>query len=361
MKTAIAFLIVLPLHLYGCYESAATAADHSTVTLGIDSAIYNPFPNEQLLCDYCPTILRDQKQFSDHGTHANYKMWHEGVDAISMSVSDDGIHWNLIAPTALKGCHPCVVYDENGFEDGMFFYKMWYWTGQGGTNTDVILFSKSVDGLAWQPPIAITQDDAAPLVFGNPGDAFFSLYGPGLVLYNNAPTFQEDMPYTYPYQLFYDAVNGAESRCLESIGFAFSNDGIHWKRYGNEPMFSPSPQETDWDATNAFHPSIVKVNTIFHLFYSGSNETIAPEKTVSYGHGIGHAISFDAVHWIKDTSTPLLAYSQGVEWRNGRAYRPAVMLDEDSTAVTFKMWFTGGKGGVAGKDQAIGYVTGTLH
>src|SRR5580765_4309482 len=74
-----------------------------------DKAIYNPFPDKELICDYCPTIIQDLKKFSGHGTPCSYKMWHEGPHSIAVSTSEDGILQLSAVPHATfcscKACH----------------------------------------------------------------------------------------------------------------------------------------------------------------------------------------------------------------------------------------------------------------
>lgn len=129
----------------------------------------------------------------------------------------------------------------------------------------------------------------------------------------------------------------------------------------------------DWDGTNVFRPSLIKVEGTYHLFYSGSNVTIDSDTTVPYAHGIGHASSTDGLNWIKDPDNPIFIYSDGIEWRNSRSYTPFVLYDDfenicqsscDSEsslqnpiclANFLKMWFGGGMGTTIGKNQGIGY------
>lgn len=97
------------------------------------------------------------------------------------------------------------------------------------------------------------------------------------------------------------------------------------------------------------------------MFYSGSNG-LDPVTTVPYAHGIGHASSTDGINWVRDADNPIFIYSNGITWRDSRTYTPFVLFspfcDLGSCATCFlKMWFTGGRGTVAGTDQGIGYAT----
>lgn len=338
------YLLIILLLIWTCiiFGSEAVARVHS------ERHIYNPYPDVELPSDYCPAILHDMEGFK--GGRFPYQMWHEGPNGIAISGSQNGSDWQFLGETALQGVHPCVVYDAQGFGGSGYFYKMWVWNGQGGITPDVILFSQSIDGLHWQPLQPITQDECNPIVFGQAGSPFANLYGPGLILYNSNATSIEGQPYTFPYVMFYDAVNGSPTLSLEAIGMAVSEDGVHWKRYADEPILTPSAL-SEWDGTNVFKPAIWRIEGTWHMLYSGSNELRGVGTTVSYGHGIGHAYSADGVLWTKDGQNPWMYYADGVEWRSGRSYRPTVIPQDERLGV----WFVGGKGGIAGQNQSIGF------
>lgn len=328
--------------------------------------IFNPYPSASLPEDSFPYIVYDKKQFQDDGDQFYYKMWHQGSNAngsIAISYSNDGISWTLQGETNLTPAyHPVVLYDKNGFGVSGKPYRIWYWTGNpSSTYVGVIQFSQSSDGITWDSPQSITQDSNFPLVTGS--DFFFQLYGPGFVIYNNAPTSISGQPYTFPYVMFYDIATSTQTFQAESIGLAYSNDGLNWTRYGFQPILIPSGAvATDWDATHLYRPSVFKYKKTYHMFYSGSNQYVDPLTTVVYAHGLGHASSKDGVNWVKDAENPIFIYSDGVAWRNSRTYTPFVLFGKFCDANNCvnkigKMWFVGGTGTTPGQNQGIGYAT----
>ena len=252
---------------------------------------------------------------------------------------------------------------------------IWFWSGEISTDVGAIQYSFSNDGIHWLKPRPITQNPSKPLVFGNQGTPFYQVFGPGFVLFNPFAQSIKGKPHTFPFVMFYDISDGFQTPGAQSIGLAYSKNGINWKRYGSNPILNPG-NSTDWDGTNVFRPSMIKVEGTYHLFYSGSNISIDPATTVPYAHGIGHASSNDGVNWIKDPNNPIFIYSDGVEWRNSRSFTPFVLYDDfentcqgslcDSKSSSqnptclanfLKMWFGGGMGTTIGKDQGIGYAT----
>lgn len=326
--------------------------------------LYNPYAHTSLNNDYFPAIVFDAENFSGHGAPTAYKMWHEGVDGIALSYSNDGIHWHLHGELNIKGRHPCVVYNENGFENGTYYYKMWLSTGAPARGAAVIQYSQSLDGITWMPAKPIIQDINSPLVFGEQGSSFYLLRGPGSIVYSPntaAPT--DGKPYSFPYLMFYDT-SSQLSPNAEAIGLAYSSDGVRWKRHGKRPILLPDSSSEAWDGTNVFRPSIIKIDNTYQMFYSGANGGI---KDASFGHGIGHASSKDGVHWRRNPSNPIFLYSDGVKWRDSRIHAPVVLFDNFSKSHDskdphhhphyLKMWFSGGRATTAGRSQGIGYAT----
>jgi VCBS repeat-containing protein len=308
--------------------------------------IYAPYSDMQLSEDYYPTVVFDGSQ------KVPYKMWHEGP-SIALSSSVDGRNWKLVAETGLMGSRPYVLYDKNGFGAGKHSYKMWF---RGDANQ--IYYSTSKDGIHWKTAQPIQEVSGASLTFSG---SFDLLCGPGCILYNARVSIKDGQPYTYPYVMFYDVANSAETTQAQAIGLAYSQDGITWTRYGNAPIFIPAGGEA-WDATNVFRCSVVHIGKEYHMFYSGSNVNVDPLTTVPYAHGIGHASSRDGLNWKRGIDKPIFIYSDDVAWRNSRTYTPVVLFDafkDDCKCIskTLKMWFTGGFGTTVGEHQGIGYAT----
>jgi hypothetical protein len=328
-----------------------------------NNPIYNPYPGGSNFEDYWCQVIKSETSFDGNGPASTYKMWHQGNTGISVSYSNDGVNWiNPTNTTLLNVYHPCIIYDKDGFGGGLYTYKMWVWDGGNLNSISNILFAQSTDGLNFTVPVSVTQNPLSPLVTGVAGAYFYHLYGPGLVLYNANATSILGQPYTFPYVMFFDSATEGFGPILgvsEEIGLAFSVDGLLWTRYGIQPILIPPGPTMGWNGTHIYRPSVLLVNGIYHMFYSGSNDTIDPLTTIPYAHGIGHATSVDGITWTVDLN-PIFIYSDGQPWRNTRTYTPSVLfecVDSSCTQCIWKMWFVGGTGLTTGINQGIGYAT----
>jgi hypothetical protein len=349
--------------------------------------IYNPIGITS--DDYYPCVLFNEDCFEGNGDHIPYKMWHQGLNGIGYSISEDGINWLLKDTTVIEGeaYHPCVIYDKDGFDDGLYQYKIWFWNGVASTNIDAIQYAFSHDGVKWTIPQPITQTSGHPLVDGILGGYFYHLRGPGFVMFNKHPECLPGYPYTFPYVMLYDTASEGftADSTYQQIALAYSMDGICWSRYTNGPILIPSGKTSHWDGTYMYRPSLVKVDQAFHMYYSGSNSN--PTSGVPHADGIGHATSADGIYWVKDPLNPILSSTRNpwatgcfdsphkpmfqnpdstipfsTSWRNTRTYAPSVLYKHFSSSEKpekhfFKMWFTGGSGDILGQNEAIGYAT----
>ncbi|HEY4324845.1 MAG TPA: glycosylase [Mucilaginibacter sp.] len=91
----------------------------------------------------------------------------------------------------------------------------------------------------------------------------------------------------HPFLMYYnangDSVN--KKRGAERIGLAVSDDMIHWKRYGKDPVLNHGPGITG-------DPYIQKIGDVYVMFYFG-----AFWKTGPGGVFNRFACSYDLVHW----------------------------------------------------------------
>ena len=82
------------------------------------------------------------------------------------------------------------------------------------------------------------------------------------------------------------------------IGHAISPDGLNWtKDTLHNPVLSPG-QQGSWDGGAVNAPSVIYMDSIYHMWYTGYNSSIITR--------IGHATSTDGVNWTKDTNNPIL-------------------------------------------------------
>ncbi len=306
---------------------------------------------------YYPSVLYDGSSFSGHGHAAPYKMWYgTSSQRTGLATSNDGLTWTdqgvVTMPT--PGYHATVEYYPAGFagagsggnpSSSTMYYRMWFWPGVITYSVNDIRYAESADGFTWfndQP----LQNGAVPIVTGNSPDWNRGSYGPCDVLYNpGASNSGTDWTFT----LYYDGTTGG----TESIGLAFSADGIAWTGYDADSDGDADPVLTgtfvagDWDYDYVSRATIIKTGSAsYEMWYSGGTGTI--------NHGIGHATSSDGIHWTRDPANLILHRDDtgypGQPWRSNRTYCPAVIQANS----VYKMWFAGRS---PSGNYAIGYAT----
>ncbi|MBS1520861.1 MAG: glycosylase [Bacteroidetes bacterium] len=104
----------------------------------------------------------------------------------------------------------------------------------------------------------------------------------------------------HPFLMYYnangDSVN--KKRGAERIGLAVSDDMLHWKRYGKDPVLDHGPGITG-------DPDIQKIGDVYVMFYFG-----AFWKTGPGGVFNRFACSYDLVHWTDWTGEKLIQSSE---------------------------------------------------
>jgi hypothetical protein len=117
---------------------------------------------------------------------------------------------------------------------------------------------------------------------------------------------------------------GDSNEADERIGYATSDDGVHWTRRA-EPVLRPS--NSGWDNVAVYQPSVVldSDSGVYHMWYSGHGA-----RTL-----IGYAVSPDGIHWSKGPAIPSLE-PEG-EWELYAVNFVSVILDGGIA----HMWYTG--------------------
>jgi predicted GH43/DUF377 family glycosyl hydrolase len=131
-----------------------------------------------------------------------------------------------------------------------------------------------------------------------------------------------------------------------AIGFASSKDGVHWTKYPS-PVLKAGPSGS-WDSGGVEAPSVVWNGTLFLMYYTGSNGTLASD--------IGVAFSRDMIHWQKYSGNPVLRHGPG-SYDSFYAKYSDVIYDTP----LYKMWYTAraSAGPVNGTLYTIAYATST--
>lgn len=92
------------------------------------------------------------------------------------------------------------------------------------------------------------------------------------------------------YKMWYVGLDFAGSG-RGNILYAFSNDGINWTQYNNNPVLIPGNYYS-WDSQNVQPGAVLKENGIYKMYYSGFSN-------VSSNWYIGLATSIDGINWEK--------------------------------------------------------------
>lgn len=116
---------------------------------------------------------------------------------------------------------------------------------------------------------------------------------------------------------------------LGKIGYATSSDGITWNKYSINAVLVGTVGK--FDSSQVFYPNVVFDGTNFNMFYVGHNGTI-------WG-GIGYAISPDGINWTKQNSGNAIV-TNGTGFDVNAIYTPVAI----KVGNQYKVWYTGYNG-----------------
>ena len=184
----------------------------------------------------------------------------------------DGKYWLSYIGGALKG------YETDPLSIGMAWTK---------TPTE----AKEWTPVAENPVLGPAQPDAR--------------YFEKLTLYKSQIIRDDAKTLGQPFVMYYNAKTKSG---YERIGMALSDDMIHWKRYGNEPVI-------DNGKGISGDPQIVKMGDLWVMFYFGAFWEPGAFDTF--------ACSTDMVHWTKWDGEPLIKSSE--PWDKKYAHKPWII------------------------------------
>jgi len=184
-----------------------------------------------------PTLLRhpDGTLCREAG---KLRLWFSSCDfpsgdtrhTLHQTVSDDGIQWDAPSPEQLAGAYaPTIIKDGHS-------YRMWY--------TDVqaepwnFRYAQSNDGIHWDvhpdPILQLDQDWEHQ-----------RLFYPTVLVVNNT------------YCMWYGSYSHQPGQAMQTaLGFAQSDDGIHWRKSPGNPVFGPDPSrpwESHYTTSQSIH------------------------------------------------------------------------------------------------------------
>jgi len=131
------------------------------------------------------------------------------------------------------------------------------------------------------------------------------------------------------YRMWY---SGGEQYEPDAIGYATSRDGVHWEKHAQNPVFRADP-EADWERAKVTGCQVIRQGDWHLMFYIG----FADEHTAR----IGLARSRDGITgWQRHPANPLISPTTG-QWDGDACYKPFALFDRDR----WLLWYNGRRGG----------------
>jgi len=298
----------------------AAGADTDTAACAFPGPWTAPTEATQLRnLDGNPLIGGDPWVMYDEG---KFKMWHTAFIAHTLGTtyaeSVDGLRWR--EPRNDHGDRQLVLkptpgaWDWRGIETVSVVkkdhrYYLWYlgYPGsipEGQGRNDFIGLATSDDGVHWdkypEPVLQAEFDWEQPYqrtVFEDGHDVTAwagGLQEPSVIWEADEGVFKM----WFAAQVFEDILDDGRDRPFKvwRIGYATSEDGIHWKQYP-QPVFEPTGKPGTFDAAATSHTNVIAdPGHGYHLFYAGGGSI----------DSIGHAYSPDGIHWQRDPANPLV-------------------------------------------------------
>jgi len=131
------------------------------------------------------------------------------------------------------------------------------------------------------------------------------------------------------YWMYYSGWDAPEFKYSMHVGVAFSHDGKHWQKYEGNPIMKKGIDPASWDYAVDSAETILKEGSQYRMWYSGANHRGL--------YHIGHAVSFDGLHWIRDPRNPILTEGKPGEWDSKGVFVNTVIKKKDQ----YMMWYGG--------------------
>ena len=195
---------------------------------------------------------------------------------IHRATSKDGIHWSAPSPVLLTNAYAAYF-----MKDGKT-YRMWY--VDVSKRPWVMRHASSPDGLAWTPTEKPCLQPKEQKWEGAGGDRVIL---PSIVY---PSVFKADGIYIALYGTFW------ESQEKTAIGLAVSADGLTWKKFDGNPVFTPN-EKNYWESNFTTSQTIMKLKDGSYRLWYASRQGFIPgsnPKDPSWAH-MYYAIG--TAHW----------------------------------------------------------------
>ena len=178
-------------------------------------------------------------------------------------------------------------------EDGI--YKMWF----SWRPTKSIMYTTSTDGIHWEPFCCVLTRQLDSSWEAD------KVSRPTLVKKDNR------------YHMWYTGHMIWSGPLSAAIGYAVSDDGIHWERPLAHPVLRP---DKPWENHIIWTPHVIydEEEDLFKMWYAGG----ATEGTES--DALGYATSKDGIHWTKYPLNPIFVPDGSIPWEMAKVSAPFV-------------------------------------
>lgn len=240
--------------------------------------------------------------------------------SLAVTFSDDGIRWEepqiTLTNTEKSGWEYFVnrncVLNVNGK------YRMWY-TGQQNDKS-CIGYAESDDGIHFYRMLE------KPVMVADRKWEIPSVMNPCVI-------FEEGI-----YKMWYAAGENFEPNVL---AYAESKDGIHWKKYGDTPVFTADPQNV-YEQNRVGGCQVIKTPDMgYVMFYIGYENINKAQICVAHSpNGI--------TDWQKSNLNPIVTPTAD-QWDADACYKPSFLWNEETQE--WMLWYNGRRQ----YDEYIGY------
>jgi len=254
--------------------------------------------------------------FEDGQYHMWYKGWSDrvpGFVGVGYAFSPDGIHWQKHKANPLdfkcEGTSWDTVFKSFEIIKKDSLYLMWFIGVDKKNRSLKVGFAWSENGLNWtkqpEPVMRPGKDDE----WDGAGIETATVHFDGI-----------------RYHMWYSGHNYGD-QVVQGIGYATSDDGIHWKKHPSNPVLDVEEPGT-WDNQWMGVYGVAFNGSEYEMWYDGYDKIT---------NQVGYATSVDGVNWIKSPDNPVLPVGKLGYWDTWIARIPTV-ISQDSI---YKMWYYG--------------------
>jgi len=240
-----------------------------------------------------------------------YRMWvsWRPKQSVAITESKDGIQWSppeiVLPPDKSTGWEddinrPIVVHREDG-------YHMWY-TGQAKGKSK-IGYARSSDGRSWvrQSPTPVLEP-AAP--------------------WEKVATMCPHVLWDHSARVWKMWYSAGEQYEPNAIGYATSEDGLHWDKSPSNPVLTPNPHR-EWEQQRVAAAQIIYWKGWYYAFYIGFRDIDHAQ--------VGMARSRDGItNWERHAGNPIIRPTPG-GWDADACYKPFAVYSDQ----TWRLWYNG--------------------